>query len=106
MKTILKEPGKYPVRKNVSNDLRALQDVVGGYIETVTLFSDVTFICNEEGRLLGMAPNFKFYGVDFVGPVLIVGVKGEEFCDIPEEHAAFLMEELTKAEEKARREWK
>lgn len=31
-------------------------------------------------------------GVDFVGTVLIVGTKGDEFCDVPE--ADFLMDHL------------
>lgn len=32
------------------------------------------------------------FGVDFVGTVLIVGTKGDEFCDVPE--ADFLMDHL------------
>ena len=30
-----------------------------------------------------MPYNCRFLGVDFVGTVLIVGTKGEEFCDVP-----------------------
>mgnify|MGYP002768631405 FL=1 len=105
MRAIVKEPGRMPTVRNVSNDLRALQDIVGGYIETVTFTDDCCAICNEEGRLRGMAPNICFCGVDFVGPVIFVGADGEEFTDLTQEQAAFLIRELTKEEERARREW-
>lgn len=58
---------------------------VGGYIETVTFAQDACVICNEEGRLLGMEDNCRFLGVDFVGPILVVGVDGEKFTDVPAE---------------------
>lgn len=75
--------------KDIPNTLEALQTAVGGYIETVQLFADrdFTFVCNEEGRLKGLAPNC--FGM--VGTVLAVGVKGDEFCDIPIEKANFIM---------------
>lgn len=106
MRAIVKEPGRMPAIRNVSNELRVLQDIVGGYIETLTFTTDCVAICNEEGRIRGMAPNICFCGVDFVGPVIFVGADGEEFTDLPQEKAAFLIWELTKAEERARREWK
>lgn len=55
MKAIRKEPGCEPEIIEVENTLKALQAEVGGYIETVTIASDA----------------------------LIVGVNGEEFCDVP-----------------------
>ena len=105
MRAIVKEPGRMPAVRNVSNELRALQDIVGGHIETVTFNPDCCAICNEEGRIRGMAPNFCFCGVDFVGPVIFVGVDGEEFTDLSQVKAAFLIAELTKAEVIARGEW-
>ena len=83
MKAIRKKPGAQPEIIEVDNTLAALQQEVGGYIETVTIASDAVVICNEEGVLLGMPYNCRFLGVDFVGTVLIVGTKGEEFCDVP-----------------------
>lgn len=64
------------------NKLEAFQEFVGGYIETVTIENDVVVICNEEGRLKGMAPNVTIRGIDFVGPVMIVGAKGDEFASL------------------------
>lgn len=106
MRAIVKEPGRMPAIRNVSNELRALQDIVGGYIETLTFNPNCVAICNEEGRIRGMAPNICFCGVDFVGPVIFVGADGEEFTDLTQETAAFLIAQLTKMEEQARREWK
>lgn len=92
MKAIRKKPGCAPEIIEVENTLKALQREVSGYIETVTIASDAVIICNEEGRILGLPDNCRVCGVDFVGTVLIVGTKGDEFCDVSE--ADFLMDHL------------
>lgn len=56
---------------------------MGGYIEAVTLMSDCALIVNEEGRLIGLPYNCTIIDLDLVGPVLVVGIKGEEFADCP-----------------------
>lgn len=91
MKAIRKKPGCAPELIEVENTLKALQDEVGGYIETVSI-ADVVIICNEEGRLCGLPHNCRFVGVDFVGTILVVGRNKDEFCDVPE--ADFLMYHL------------
>ena len=91
MKAIRKKPGCAPEIIEVENTLKALQAEVGGCIETVSI-ADVVIICNEEGRLCGLPYNCRFVGVDFVGTMLIVGTKDDEFCDVPE--ADFLMDHL------------
>ena len=92
MKAIRKEPGCVPELIDIDNTLAALQQEVGGYIETVTIASDAVVICNEEGVLLGMPYNCRFFGVDFVGPILVVGCNKDEFCDAP--GIGFLMDNL------------
>ena len=92
MKAIRKKPGCEPEIIEVENTLKALQQEVGGYIETVTIASDVVVICNEGGVRLGMPYNCRFVGVDFVGTILVVGRDRDEFCDVPE--ADFLMHHL------------
>lgn len=92
MKAIRKKPGCEPEIIEVENTLEALQQEVGGHIETVTIASDAVVICNEEGRLCGLPYNCRFVGVDFVGPILVVGRNKDEFCDVPE--ADFLMYHL------------
>lgn len=92
MKAIRKKPGAQPEIIEVDNTLAALQQEVGGYIETVSIADDVVIICNEEGRLCGLPYNCRLVGVDFVGTILVVGRNKDEFCDVPE--ADFLMYHL------------
>lgn len=83
MKVIYKEPEGDFRQMVIPNELKPLQDLVGGYIETVTIFDDLTIICNEEGRILGLPYNCEICGIDFVGPVILVGRNEDEFCDVP-----------------------
>lgn len=84
MRVLYKRPADVGFRQlNIDDDLSALQKLVGGYIETLTVATDCCVICNEEGRILGMPENCNFCGVDFVGPILLVGVDGEKFTDCP-----------------------
>ena len=92
MKAIRKKPGCAPEIIEVENTLKALQQEVGGHIETVTIASDAVIICNEEGRILCLPANCRVCGVDFVGTILVVGRNKDEFCDVPE--ADFLMYHL------------
>lgn len=80
---IIKEPGKAPVVEPLfDNDLKAFQDAVGGYIETVTFATDLVIVCNEEGRLRGLPHNTTVLGVDFCGTIVFAGVKDEEFASV------------------------
>ena len=80
---LIKDPGKNPRHVHIENSLKNLQNTVGGYIETVTLSDDAVIICNEEGRLRGLPYCCTICGVNFVGTVVIAGVAGEEFADLP-----------------------
>lgn len=95
MKVIRKKPGCEPEIVEVENTLEALQREVEGYIEVITLPYGAAIICNEEGRILGLPYCCHFCGTDFVGTVLMVGVRGDEFCDVS--GANFLMEVLRHA---------
>jgi hypothetical protein len=79
----IKEPGKTPRHVNISNTLENLQRTVGGYIETVTLCSDLVIICDEEGRLKRKKPCCNICGVDFVGTIILCGVEDGELTDLP-----------------------
>lgn len=57
IKIILKKVGEEPRIAYIPNTLEAMQELVGGYIETVTLASDFIVVCNEEGRLIGLPNN-------------------------------------------------
>ena len=66
----------------INNDLESLQHMVGGFIEVITLCSDLVVICNEEGRLMGLPHCCTIAGVEFVGPVIVAGKQGDEFADV------------------------
>lgn len=74
---------------HISNNLENFQKYVGGYIETVQLYKEekghpgVVLICNEEGIPKGLPYNCRIAGIPIFGDFVIVGTKGEEFCDVP-----------------------
>ena len=85
---IVKNPGEIAEVCEIDNDLDVLQEIVGGYIEIVTLGDDVV-ICNEEARILGLPYNCTLYTigfkpVEFYGPIIICGadLKTGEFTDV------------------------
>ena len=80
---VIIEPGKDPRHDHIENTLESLQKTVGGYIETVTLASDLVIVCDEEGRIKNKPYCCVICGVPLVGTVVICGVKGDEFADIP-----------------------
>lgn len=83
MKILRKRPGEAWDTLDIPNTLKALQTEVGGYIETVTLATDAVIICNEEGMLMDL-PLQEAVGRHWFGTILIIGVDGGEFCDVPE----------------------
>ena len=83
IRVIIKEPGKKPREVTIRNDLKTLQEIVGGRIEYYAVRSDFGIICNEEGHLLHMAYNCACYGSGFVGTIIAVGAEGDEFADCP-----------------------
>ena len=79
----VKYPGEWPrIEPLFDNTLEAFQEAVGGYIEAVTLCTDLVLICNEEGRIRSLPYNTTIAGCQFYGPVLAVGVKGEDFASL------------------------
>ena len=84
MKIIYKEPEGDFRQMVIPNELKPLQDLVGGYIESVTFGSDWLVICNEEGCILGLPYNCEVCGVGFFGPIIFVGYNSEgDFTDFP-----------------------
>ena len=93
IRVFYKRPGKNLVEVKIPNELEWIQGAVEGHVEAITLRESVDglpavmLLCNEEGKLRGMAHNFRinYRGVvdNIVGPVLFVGADGEEFTDCP-----------------------
>lgn len=89
---VIKEPGQAPrVEPLFDNTLDAFKEAVDGWIEAVTIAEDLVLICNEEGRLRGLPFNVTVYGIGFVGTVIAVGVKGDEFASLKSKHVPLVM---------------
>ena len=89
MKVLIVEPGKDPREEDIKNDLVALQEIVGGYIETVTLEDGVVAIVDEEGKLKRRTANKYIPHLHdmLVGTIVIAGMDAweGEFTDLPED---------------------
>ena len=83
IKVLVKEPGQKFEQQEIENKLEEFQELVGGYIETVTIATDLVLICNEEGRIKGSEYNCEVLGREFVGTIVLAGVKKDEFSDCP-----------------------
>ena len=104
IRVFYKRPGKNLVEVRIPNELEWIQGAVEGHFEHVQINDDIAMLCNEEGKLKGMAANFPLMGDLIVGPVLFVGVDGEEYTDCPrnrKQMEAFL--KLEEIRERARR---
>lgn len=85
IKAIIKRPDeKVGHMTNISASLGNLQRTVDGPIELIRFGPNVKILCNEEGKLRGLAPNFRLpnYG-ELVGTIIVVGEKDGEFADTP-----------------------
>lgn len=88
IRCIIKRPDeKYGHVTNISTSLKNLQKIVGGPIETIACGGSSVIICNEEGKIRGLEPNFRigngWLADVIVGEAIVIGTDGEDFCDLP-----------------------
>ena len=81
MKVWIKEPNDDAVLADIDNSLKAMQEIVGGYIECYSLSLTETVVCNEEGRIRDLPYNCYIEGEHFYGTIFICGTAEEEFTD-------------------------
>ena len=91
MKVVVKKVGQKPEIKEIENELHAFQEIVGGYIECFNVFDNVLCVCNDEGKLQGLTPNFIFNRDIIVGDVFFVAAYGEDFASLNEEQIDLVM---------------
>lgn len=92
MRVLRKEPGGTWKPAEVRENLEDLQREVGGHLESFTFATDACILCDGEGRLKRKPFNTTFFGVDFVGVILLVGVEGEKLTDLTERQEKALRE--------------
>ena len=83
LKVIVKRVGEDPAEEEVENRLGALQDLVGGYLEAVTIATDMCVLVDEKGLLKGRKYNCDVCNYPLFGTVVLVGTDGENFVDCP-----------------------
>lgn len=86
IRVLYKLPRCAPMECAVANTLETMQALVGGYIETVTLTEDLVLICNEEGLIKALPFCCEVCGLRLYGAVILAGVQGDEFVDVPLEY--------------------
>ena len=80
---LMVEPHKPPCMVKLNNDLDSLQKAVSigadeqGLIELVYLEDNISILCNEEGKLIGLEPNRRL-GDDILCGVFYVVADDEE----------------------------
>ena len=88
-------PGQYPQQVEIDNDLKALQQAVGGSIGASYPFADdpVAIVYNDDGKLMGLPlnralrdENGQMYDA-VAGTFLVVGLGEEDFVSLTPELA-------------------
>ena len=88
-------PGQYPQQVEIDNDLKALQQAVGGFIGASYPFADdpVAIVYNDDGKLMGLPlnralrdENGEMYDA-VAGTFLVVGLGEEDFASLTPEMA-------------------
>lgn len=80
-------PGQYPQQVEIDNDLKALQQAVGGSIGASYPFADdpIAIVYNDDGKLMGLPLNRALWDEDglmydvIAGTFLVVGLGEEDF---------------------------
>lgn len=85
LKVVLQRPGHISEVVAIPNTLEDFQQLVGGYIETLSLPNGFVIVMNEEGRLKGLRANIICYAGVIVGNVVITKAEGEGFVSLTPE---------------------
>lgn len=98
---VMVEPHKTPYKTEINNELSALQNAVGGYIETVYNGDGTIIVCNEEGKLMSLEGNRRIRNGTSViaGTFFIVGDDGENFRSLTESEAVRYMDRFKEIED-------
>ena len=88
-------PGQYPQQVEIDNNLKALQQAVGGFIGASYPFADdpVAIVYNDDGKLMGLPLNRALRDEDgqmydaVAGTFLVVGLGEEDFVSLSPELA-------------------
>ena len=58
MRILVIEPGGRPEVREIDDSLKTMQQIVGGYIQSIYPFEEpVALVCNDEGKLMDLLAN-------------------------------------------------
>ena len=57
MRVLVVEPERRPEVREIDDSLKAMQEIVGGYIQPIYLDDSVALVCNDEGKLMNLPAN-------------------------------------------------
>lgn len=84
MRVLVIEPLKKPEVRDIDSGLKSLQDIVDGIIQFIYPFDDeVSVICNDEAKLLGMTLNRALFDEDgeiydiIAGNMIVAGISND-----------------------------
>ena len=86
MRVLMIEPMKEPHVVDIGNNLKSMQEAVGGLIEVINLEDYIVMVDNEEGKLIGLEGNRRVGRDIIAGTFFLCGSNDEgEFVSLTEE---------------------
>ena len=57
MRVLVVEPERRPEMREIDDSLKAMQEIVGGLIQSIYLGDSVALVCNDEGKMINLPMN-------------------------------------------------
>ena len=99
IKVLMVEPMKHPEVVLLENDLKGLQEAVGGLIEIINLEEKVCLLCNDEGKLIDLPGNRRIGDDIIAGVFYICGSDEEDLCSLAEDKLEYYKDLFFEPEE-------
>ena len=90
IKIIVKKVGEPHRVEIVKDEYATYNNLVGGYLEVVTLDKGVLMVCNEEGKLDGLEPNLILPHDIIVGDIFFCSQKGPDFASLTDAQISYV----------------
>ena len=99
LKIVYVEPGRAPFVSEVKDDFKSIQKAVDGLFQPLYMDDGTILVCNDEGKLNGMAGNRRLGDSIIAGPFFIVGENGPDFRSLTDEETEKYMERFAEPEQ-------
>lgn len=104
LRIVYVEPGRPPFVSDAGRDLMSIQKAVRGPLETFYNQDGTVLICNDEGKLTGLAGNRHVNDNVIAGPFLIAGDNGKTLRSLTDTEVDRYMERFAQPEEISQKE--